>query len=239
MAAKKKNKLNINLSNIKARDLKPLGVPVASLLGIIAASFIVYRITSNQVNSLMGEIKTAKKNNTILDEKINVLSQFSANTDESTIQAINAGIPENNSSLMMLAQIKSLASGFGLNLTNLTVSTPIKEKGSDLFRVDLQFDLDGSFEQIIPFLAQLKSYAPVNNIQEVEFVSGTESARGTITITVYYAELPQKIPAITDPVVELNAKEMEILSLLEGLGSPVFVDQEPTNPDLLRTNPFE
>jgi len=172
-----------------------------------------------------------------LQEKVEVLSQFRGIISDGTVSSLNAALPETNSALLMLSQIKTLSSKHSLLFSDLNVGTPaIGDSG--LYKVELKFDLDGQIEQIIPFLRELKFFAPVSNIREVEFISGTEVSRSTVSIVVYFAEYPNKIPAITDPIVNLTASEVETLSVLEGLIIPDFVDLEPSAPGE-RANPFE
>lgn len=234
---KKNNNLNISLDKIKISDLRPMARPAGYLLGIIIISGIAYRVLAGQIESMSSKVAAAQKVSNTLQEKVEVLSEFRSILSDSTVNSLNAALPETNSALLMLSQIKELSLKHSLLFSNLNVGTPI-EDDSGLFKVELEFDLDGQIEQIIPFLRELKFFAPVNNIREVEFVSGAEASRSTVSIVVYFAEYPSKIPAITDPIINLTASEVETLRVLEGLIIPNFVDLDPSVPGV-RANPFE
>lgn len=236
MSARKKSSFNISLDNIKLKDVKPLVGPLGSIFGILILGVISYKIISNQIQILKTKVTAAEKTTNILQDKVDTLSEFRKIVTNETVNSLNAALPETNSALLMLSHVKTLAQKHSLVFSNLDVTTPSQEE--NLFKVELKFDLDGSFEQVISFLRDLKFYAPINNVQDVEFVSGTDISRSTVSVVVYFAEYPSKLPALTEPITNLTPNEMEILRTLEGLIIPDFVDLEATQPNL-RGSPFE
>jgi len=236
-AKKKKQILDINLDQISLKDLKPLGVPFGSILFLLVLFIVAFNVAFSQIEIQRDEISTAERNVNTLREKINILREFDQLTTQATITSLQGALPNTNSALPLLSQVKKLANFYLLTFSNLNVNAASRDKAG-LSRVEMKFDLDGSFEQIIPFLRDLRLHAPISNITGVEFSSLGEIARSTVTVNVYFADFPGKIPSLTDPVNNLTSAEIDTLLTIEELVLPNFVELDAIAP-VVRSNPFE
>lgn len=231
-----KKNLNINLSDIKVKDLKPVAIPLLSLLGLILVGTISFRIMINKMKDQKAKLDKARQNEKILEEKQRVLSEFDAiTTDE--VSFLAGVLPDKNSSLLMLSQIKKAAQKYNVTLMNLSINPSLGASGG-LQKTDIQFDADGSFNNVLAFTKSLEDYSPVKTTSQVRFINASGQTRVEISFSVYSSDYPTKIPSITEPVKSLSSQEQQLLTDLTNLIIPTFADLEPQVPST-RNNPFQ
>jgi len=227
---------SIDLKEIKAKDLKPIAVPALTLFGLLLLTIIAFNAMSQKISSQKTLSDKAKRNENILIEKQRVLAEFDIITTEE-VGALTSVLPEKYSTLMMLSQIKTIAQNQGVSFTNLSVSPVVKTR-EELYKAEMKFDIDGSITSVIQFIKTLENYAPIKTINSAKFINSGGLTRGEISISVYSAPFPTKIPAITDAVKSLTPNEIEMLAELSNLVLPSFTELTPQTLQT-RTNPFE
>jgi len=151
--------------------------------------------------------------------------------------AANMALPEKNAALTMSSQIKFQTGLRLVFLTNFRIGSPAESK-KGLKRVQVRFDVDGSFDQLTAFLNDLKNSAPLSVLDKVNFVGSDDSTRASVALSVYFSPHPTQIPALTEPLKSLTAEETKILNSLAALNPPPLVEAEPQTP-VTRANPFE
>lgn len=222
--------------DISKKDLQILALPFGLLIALLVLAFVSYKILYPRIQKERSDLALSKKDEQILTQKQQVLSAFSSQASTYVGPAVVA-VPQQNSALMMVSQIKNLAATRLLSLGNLKIGTLIPDK-SGLSKVQLQFDLDGDLLQSTAFLRDLEGVAPIANIEKIKVSQVSDISRVTVGLNVYSAPYPTKLPALTEPLTDLTQNEKETLAKIQNLVQPVFSQISPTAPQT-RPNPFE
>lgn len=151
------------------------------------------------------------------------------------VDSASSAVPEKNPALVMLSQLKNLALVNGLTLTTFKVASETQAAG--LGSVDVSFDIDGTLPATLSFLKSLSTIAPISTIEKVKVNTASQVASSNITIRVYFAEYPAKLPSLTEAVNNLTEEERKLLDMLSGLTQPVFTSLTP-QPASGRVTPF-
>lgn len=221
---------------ISKKDLQILSIPFLLLVVLVVLVFISYKVLFPRIQKERDDLLSNKNNEETLTQKQKVLSSFSSQA-ETYVGPTVVAVPEQNSSLMMVSQIKNLAATRLLSLSNLKIGALIPDKNG-LSKVQLQFDLDGDLLQSTAFVRDLEGVAPIANIEKIKVSQVTDISRVTVGVNVYSAPFPTKLPALTEAVTDLTDKEKETLAKITNLIQPVFSQISPLAPQS-RPNPFE
>lgn len=215
-------------------DIKRLGIPLFSLIGITICFFIASKIGFNKITDQGKEIKTFEKNISILKKKEEALSEVKETLGDE-IQFFSLALPENNPIFSIIYQVKKYSTQQGLFLENVKGGT--ESKGKNYLRTDLNFDLDGSLPAIISFLNKTQEFSPIVTIEKFELSQAGGVFRGSITLRGYWAAYPKNIPAITQPLSDFTDEEIEMILKISKLEIAPFSGFSARQ-DTTRTNPF-
>lgn len=234
--AEKKSLKDIKLEDLNPKDLKPLALPVFLILVIIALFFVGYKTLWGRIADERAKLNTARKNEATLVQKRDLLSQVGSEISP-YIDAATISIPEKNSSLLMISQLRQVVSQNVLEATDIAVSSPNSaEKG--MSRVQLQFQVDGDLNQLISFINQFQNVAPIPQVEQVSITNVGGTSRAEVSLNVYFAPFPEQLPPLTEPVSELTSEERELLDILSQLQLPPLLGVSPSGPTF-RSNPFQ
>lgn len=216
-------------------NLKILVLPLASVLVLGLVTILGLKLGISQVKKLQDLIAVAKKNETILGEKEAVLSELGDKITAQTNLATTA-FPRKNPSLVVLAQLRRLASEKGLFITNIKAGGEIKDK-SGLPRVDIGFDIEGPIEGVLDYANSIKSLAPLCRTDKVDITLSGGAARGSLIVRSFWSDYPTKISTVSEPVKEISEDEKKVLIKLAELNLPSFINLAPSLSSG-RVNPF-
>lgn len=179
-------------------------------------------------------LSEAQKAQTTLTEKENILRDVQSLVPGHVAILANV-LPEKNPGLIMISQLKNLATVSGVTLTTLKIGS--ENTTANIAFTDLTFDADGEFNSLISFLDSLKTLAPLSSIASADINQLGGFASANVNLKVYFAEYPTRLPSLTEPVADLSPEENKLLETLSGLSLPTFTTLTPQEP-LLRENPF-
>lgn len=197
---------------------------VFSLVGLSKASF--------EIGGLKEELAEAAKDENVLKSKLDVISLNQANALKDVNYA-SSFFPGENPALLVLYQLRSSAAGYALLFSNLKVNAEVKDPIGFL-RTSVLFDIEGPLDLILSFVNSTKKMAPNIWVEKAELNFSDEVVQATISTQSYWSPFPTKIPALTEPIIALDALEKEILSKISGFSLPPFVSLTPEAP---RDNP--
>jgi Tfp pilus assembly protein PilO len=217
-------------------NLKVLAVPLILLAAVAALSFFGGRFVWSQLGRLRQEVKLAQKNEQVLQAKVNLLQSLQGSIAIQSSGLVQA-LPEKNSSVTAISQIKLLASESGLLVSNLLVGGEIASDKAGLSRAEVKFEVEGAKPTVVSFLKQISQFAPITSLEDVRINDVSGVARATVTLSAYWSGYPDKLPAIAEPLETLTAEEQDLISEVLGLREPIFVNLSPSVP-LPRPNPF-
>lgn len=232
--AKKQTK---KLKDMDIKDLKPLAIPFLSVFSLVILSIVSFNILNGRISTKKAELKKSESEEETLLEKRRILSEFDSLVSSSTLSSIDLAFPEENPALMMLSQIKSLSSSFGLTLVELNVGKATDFE-NDTKKVSINLSIDGPLEGVISFVKTLETLAPINTVNNVEFINSGDLTRADISLLLYYSKHPTKLPPIAEAIKGLSVDETDLLFEINSLTSPTFgilIPQEP----VARQDPFQ
>jgi hypothetical protein len=211
---------------------KPFGFFALSLVVLISVlSFGIKQI--RQTNDKLGD---AKKLKSILTQNVNTLSSVDEEIAEQQ-SFIEVVLPESNSQLFFISQARKMAYEKQVFITNIKTGMST-EADNGLSKASVSFDLEGPVDSISDYIDEIKMTLPLISVEKVETTMANDLARSSITVNVYSAELPKKIPSLTSAVASFTAEEKELLVGLLDYTLPTFLKPEPTEPTQ-RDNPFQ
>ncbi|MEK7061498.1 MAG: hypothetical protein AAB954_02455 [Patescibacteria group bacterium] len=195
--------------------------PVLVLVLLIVFSFIGFSKAFSQVKNLKEELAKAVKNENILKSKLDILSADEGNLQTNSNSAVSY-FPGENPTLLTLYQLRKNAVSAGLFPSNLKVN-PGGQDTNGFMKTSIIFDVQGTLSQILDFVGLVKIVSPNIWIENTELDFQGETLKATIATKSYWAPYPVKIPALTEPVSQLDASEKEILTKIAAFNQPPFV----------------
>lgn len=222
---------NVNISENNKQIIKS----VAPFVIVILLFFVVGKFGIAQITGLRDKISTAKKTESVLSQKYNVLKSVAVVAASGSNQTL-AALPKDNPAVMLQSQVKSIAA------SNLLVIDSLKSVGvsstSDLSSVTTTVELNGPKDAIIAFIRAMDTIAPITTVDKVSFSETGASVKAEIGLRTYYAPLPKTIPTVTQPVVDLTASEKALLTQISSLTQPTFSDILVATQSALNPDPF-
>ncbi len=211
-------------------------MPTLFLIILVVLFTFSIRLGFKELSSQRQEIEKLQKDENILREKESLLRNLESSILPQADSALIA-LPEKNPALTVISQLKNLALQKGTIIDNLKAGSPQEEEGG-LSKIDITFDIDGTFFSIFDFATSVKNIAPIAGLQRLELSdAGAGGSRATISVRSYWASFPEKIPTVSEPVKGLVEKDQEILSLFATLTPPSFIEISPIAPGF-RADPF-
>lgn len=234
------NYLKLKLTNPNAKMLI-----YPSLLLVLLVTMLIFTLTKgySQVDLQSKKLKRAKEERSTLREKLSLLQEVNQKVLEVSDKSVIA-LPNINSSLLMVSQIKGLTTeASGLSTPSEFGTSPffVSVEGVESGKVSFQVNASNVF-QLIDLLERIGKTAPISTINTVEMKTvTTHEFEADVTLSVYWSKFPENIPAIPQTLSDLTSKEKELLALISDLeeGDLLSVSVKPSEPFLERVSPFE
>lgn len=215
--------------------MKILVVPFILIAVLVLLFIFVAKIGISRVNSQREKLAVAQRNETVLKQKQEVLREVQGEV-LSLADLSASAVPSKNPALVVISQLKNLASSKSVILSNLQVgSRGGSEKG--MSRVEIGFDVEGDFSSVLDFLEETNKFAPVSQIEKIKVSQAGGAIRASTTLISFWAPFPQKLPPLTEATKDLSAEELDLIRSLSELTPPAFLEITPSVPSA-RTDPF-
>ena len=208
-----------SFSNIPP-NVRVIMIPLASLIILVILSTFVFKDLYSRISLERLKLERVRKDGTVLQQKQVFLQEVKEQVlslSDSTLLAL----PDTNSALLEISQLKNIAEENAVALENLGVGGGDAAKG-DISNVIITFDVLGKFDDVLNFLVEIQNTAPLARLENVKMAQAGDSTLVRAGLKVFWAELPTTIPAINEPVVQLASDEQEILNVLLQLAPPPF-----------------
>lgn len=230
------------MDQIKLTNLKPLYLPGSILLTIILLFIISFKLFSDRVGAQQAELSQIKGQQIILSQKLSALQSIGGVANN--VQNISLALPGDNPSFIEVSQIKRYAQILGLILNSIQIGQETTDAGGT-FHASVNFDVEGNPASTLNLIDKLKNAAPITIGNNVNIKQKGGTTLSTFTISVYWSPLPEKLPALTEPVLELSGSDTEMLTKIASLDLPILGTQIQTPtateqgiPSVPKTNPF-
>lgn len=222
------------MNDFLSGSLKLFAVPLLTIVALATVFLVAANLIAGRITALLAENDAAAKTTATLQGKLSSLEGTQGQVSDYA-QNLIAALPEKNSSLITLSQAKALASENSLILDNISVGSQLTD--ANLSHVDVVFDVAGAAADIFNFIASLPTVAPIGKLAEVKITGSALSFKANISLTSYWAPLPTKIPAVSDPLQKITPEEETLLAKIGNLRQPQFLELAPSQ-SVGRTDPF-
>ncbi|MFV1917393.1 MAG: hypothetical protein ACC618_02865, partial [Patescibacteria group bacterium] len=194
----------ISIKGTLAPNIRILIVPAVVVSTMVVLVIVAFHQGFSRISSQLKELEEAKKIESVLQEKVDLLRQLEGEVlSQADISLI--AMPEKNPSILTFSQLTSLATEKGLEITERKARPKFQEK-SALSTMRISYSFEGNIDQIVDFLQAIKTYAPVTTVGKVD-IELKEVLTGEVSLTVYWGDFPKELPALTEPIKNLDTKE--------------------------------
>ena len=205
------------------------------LLGIFFLFIFSLQFGYKKINDLRSKISQAKKDVTVLRQKIDILEEIGNDSLFFSDLSLNA-LPETNPSLIVISQLKKLANDNGVIFFNTKTGLEMPDK-PETKKVSVSFEIEGPREFVTQFLRSIKNISPLTLIEKIKISEPLDITQAEVSVEVFWASLPKKLPALLEAIEGLTVEEKETLDSLSSLIQPAFFVLPPAK-DEFREDPF-
>lgn len=224
--------MDINLKN----EIKFLKKPVVILFIIIILLVIVFYIGLKNLSSLKTRMDENKIIETTLGEKVLILETV-ASVLPDDITFLDIVLPSKGAVLYGISQVKNQAINFNLIVSNMKSGTTVVE-ANGVSKNSISFEIIGEEQNVSEFLDSFSKLLPLMTIDRVSINKSSDFIRAEVTINVYSANLPQKIPSVAGSINELTNEEISLLKELVTYGLPQFIEPKVNDVMEKKVDPF-
>ncbi len=209
------------------------------MLIFIILFVIGIKIVLAKVILMTDEIANTETSANVLEANVAVLENVQRDVIPLTEKTVLA-LPSQNPVLSAISELKSLSSARGLLLENIKVGGGSESDTSTTSRVEITFNIQGSFSGVTEYLKVLGKITPIIRIEKVQMDRVGADIRANTTISSYFSEFPKLIVENDKPIADLTEEEKTILASLSSLNAPQTEDFSlPLSPiPSSRTDPF-
>lgn len=211
--------------------VKPLSILFVLMVLIVAIGVFGYKQVV-AVTQKVAELKTIQLK---LHTKLDILENVKVTLDEN-INFIDLVLPRKSSVLYGLAQIKKLAAINSIIVSNIKAGSAILEDNG-ISKYSINFEAEGNDDDIQEFLSAFFKALPIMTLNKIKIDKIEGITRTSVTMNIYSADLPDKIPAVTESVNELSERDLSILKELIEYTQPDFFDPKPSQ-TIEKEDPF-
>lgn len=216
-------------------ELKYIIKPGALLLTLIVMFILVITLGYKQISLLYLSTGEIKENERLLSLKLDILQTVDEVLADD-ISFIDIALPSRGSVLYGISQVKKLALTKNVLVSNLKTSAQALEENG-ISKIPITFSVEGSEGDIYSFLSTFYSALPLMNLEKVKIDKTEGVAIAAVTVSVYSAALPEKIPALAEGVDGFTNEDIQMLNRLSDFTRPDFFDPRPSEGST-RDDPF-
>lgn len=215
-------------------NIKLLGLPALTLVVLLGLLLFALKTGYSKIFGQIEELESGRMTENVLEIKAETLRRIQKGILPYSETSITA-MPEKNSSLWTLSQIKFLAGRHEVGMSGIEFGGASFAGGGG---VTISFQLAGDVQPVIDFLKEVKALAPVMTLDDVTFESQEGNVIVVTGVTTQWADLPTELPPLTKPIVDLTSNEEELLAELAKLYLPEFTVLAPSKSGSERVDPF-
>lgn len=228
------------MKNAFAPQYKPLLIYGVIFVGFIITGAIMGVYFLNEIASLGEARNTVTAEIASLSGRKDVLQNVNSISNDQ-INRAQFALPVANNSLTLVSQIRTVATEQGLVIKNLDLIAQPASEGT-LAQSTLNFDVDGDPLAIMKFVYALKTVAPIISVDTLSLTSssGLAGANAIISVRSPWAQMPSRLPALSEAITALNPEESQLSSELASYRYPFTTEVVSTgSAEVGRANPFQ
>jgi hypothetical protein len=192
-----------------------------------------------QINLIRGESSELQAKLTSLEERLFTLQEVESNV-RSFVNIAAVAVPEKNPSVVVTRQLRALAAGKVVDLTEFSILSTDVVTENALTSYEVNFIAKSAeYEPLADFITGLSELLPLVNIGSLNIKSGSASGyEAQVRLLAYSAPYPETLPSLEEALVGLSTEEQESLSLLEQFNAPETAEEASPSEVVPRQNPF-
>lgn len=210
---------DLSKSNFSLDKNKPF---LILFVGIVLLLVLIYatggRIYSGIVKTL-SDTKQTEKDVSLLSTKIASLQSLKLDLNSQDVKSINISFPDEDSSLFLFSQLKTLANENGVILKEISFNPPAVIS-SDISKSNISFKIDGEKTSVESFISAIPKIAPLSGLGAMNF-STTLNSDGLFEISAsvetYSSPLPETLPSEESGIKVLTDDEKQKFDALKNL----------------------
>lgn len=217
-------------------NITTLALPIIYLVVLVIVAFISIKAGYQQIDKQRKDVNAAKKTESILNEKYNTL-QDAQSFISKYVDPASFALPDKNPSLYILSQMKQLTSLRPVVVADFNFGRGSTLTSEDIGSVSMSFNISGSVNDVISYYQDMIKLAPIITFATFDITTDSQALQVDTRADSFYAEYPDKLPSITQPISKLTSSEMQTLEEISTLTPPSFTTLDPNGP-FTRENPF-
>lgn len=222
-------------ANLKG-ELNYIYKPVLMLIVAVIVLVVGLGIGFKQVNNLRSKIEGSQKTITLLEQKVNALESVNE-VLAGDITFLDIVLPARGAVLYGLSQVKDQAIQQNIAISNIKTGTSVEVDGG-ISKTAIGFEAEGENANMYSFLESFSKMLPLINVDKVNMTHSESITRASISINVYSAEYPKKIPAVTESIKDFSKEEIALLKEISNYTLPNFVEPTALQGVSVKENPF-
>lgn len=219
-------------------SVKILALPLLSITLGIGLTVAVLSNGLTRLRTQMDALSSARKNEEILEQKTEILRSLSATLLERSDRTLTA-VPSKNPVLWYLSQLKQLSARHSVFLDDIKITFASSRVDESSGEIKMVVVVKGTEQNIIDLISELSEIAPLTKLANLEIEKSQGLSEATVNISTSWHGRPETIPAISEPIKDLSALEIDLLERVFGLRQPAFTSLDPSLNAAGKPNPFE
>ena len=216
-------------------ELKYLVKPGGILLFLVVMILVVFNFGSKQIYSLYTQTAELRETQRLLGLKVDILETVDEVLSDD-IGFVDIALPSKGSVLYGMSQVKKLAVNSNVVITNMRTSLQTLEENG-ISKNLITFEAQGSESDLYTFFTSFYKVLPLMNLNKVSLTKTEGVTSATVSVDVFSADLPEKIPALAEGLDGFTTSDVEILNKLSQYSLPDFFEPKPFE-GVDRDNPF-
>lgn len=221
--------------DIGNKDIKYLVKPLSIISAIAILIGIVVSVGYRQVNNLYTVVSDLKSTQSKLLTKLDTLESVKEILDQN-ITFVDVALPRKTSVLYGLSQVKKIAFLNNVTASNLKAGSIVLDENG-ISKSPIVFEAEGLQSDIHNFLLSFYKALPLMSVDKVKLNNLDGITRAEVTLFVYSADNPEKIPAVTDSINGLSSEDIALLTKISTYIEPEFFEPKPTE-EVQKSDPF-
>jgi len=224
--------MDINLKNEVTFLKKPVGILFIITILLIIVSYVGIK----NLSSVKTKIDENKIIETTLGQKVLILETVTSVLPDD-ITFLDIVLPSKGAVLYGISQVKNQAITFNLLISNMKSGTTVAEENG-VSKNSINFEILGEEQNVYQFLDSFSKLLPLMIIDRVSFDRSSNLIRAEVAMSVYSANLPQKISSLTGAINELTSQEINLLKEIVTYGLPQFTEPKVSDVFDKKVDPF-
>ena len=227
----------------RLKGFAPLFLFLATVLILVLFTYPKIK----EIKTRRDDLEKLKIKSGLLDAKLKVLGDLNDFKDvlEADLKLVNGALPSDAEVPLLLTEVQTIATESGLEISNLSYSSSLRNPKAQTDVVNVQLTAGGSFTEIRTFLTSVEIAARIIDISTLRFssVKGAESSslnssevEATLGLISPFLFVESK--AVTEDPITLDIKNPDFIAFINRLKEFRVYENIVDTSNIGKDNPF-